>query len=70
MTDIERRKFFKMMQQIHADKALRATVVADVRKLAADPIWCAERAAELRKQAASIPSDSLNEDTSLDFHSD
>jgi len=57
MTDeIERQKFFAMMRQIHADQALRKSAVADVRKLAADPIWCAERAAELRKQAESLTS--------------
>jgi len=70
MTDIERREFFEMMRQIHADKALRAKVVADVRQLATDPIWCAERAAELTKRAASIPSDGLGEDASLDLHHD
>ena len=53
MSEIERRQFFEMMQRIHADKALRAKVVADVRKLSGDPIWCAERAAKLAKQAES-----------------
>jgi hypothetical protein len=70
MTDIERREFFEMMRQIHADKALRAKVVADARQLATDPVWCAERAARLRTRAASIPSDGLDEDTSLDVHQD
>jgi len=56
MSAIERRKFFEIMQQIHADKTLRSKVVADVRRLAADPIWCAERGAELRQQAESLPS--------------
>jgi hypothetical protein len=55
MTDVERREFFEMVRQIQADKALRAQVVAEVRKLAADPIWCAERAAELTKEAESTP---------------
>ena len=70
MTDIERREFFAMMRQIQADKALRAKVVADVRQLATDPIWCTERAAELGTRAASMPSDGLDEDTSLDIHHD
>ena len=51
MTEIERQEFFEMVRQIHADKALRAQVVADVRKLAADPLWCAPRATELTKEA-------------------
>ncbi len=55
MTDVERREFFEMVRQIRADKALRAQVVADVRKLVADPIWCAERAAELINEAESTP---------------
>ena len=55
MTDVERREFFEMVRQIQADKALRTQVVADVRRLAADPIWCAERAEQLRQQAESIP---------------
>ena len=55
MTEIERREFFEMVRQIRADKALRTQVVADVRKLAADPIWCGERAAELAKQAELTP---------------
>ena len=70
MTDIERREFFEMMRQIHVDKALRAKVVADVRQLATDTISCAERAAELRKRAAAISSNSLDEDTALDIHHD
>jgi hypothetical protein len=53
MNETERRKFLKMMQQIHSDKELRLRVVADVRKLAADPVWCAKRATELRRQAES-----------------
>ncbi len=51
MNENERKKFFKMMQQIHSDKLLRLRFVADVRKLAADPVWCAKRAAELRKKS-------------------
>jgi hypothetical protein len=53
MNEFERKKFFKMMQQVHADKLLRFRVLADVRKLAADPVWCAKRAVELRRQAKS-----------------
>ena len=49
MSEFERQKFFEMMRQVHADKALRTQIVADVRKLAADPVWCAERAAELTR---------------------
>jgi hypothetical protein len=48
--DTERKKFFEMMRQIHADTDLRRRIVADVRKLAADPTWCAKRAVELRKR--------------------
>ena len=56
MNEVERKKFFEMMQQIQTDKSLRSRVVADVRKLAAVPAWCAKRAAELRRQAEIMTS--------------
>ena len=51
--DDERRKLFEAMRQLHADNAFCAKVVADVRKLAADPVWSAERAEEPRRPAES-----------------
>jgi len=50
MREVERKQFFEMMRQIRSDKELRVRVVADVRKLAADPGWCSKRVAELRKR--------------------
>ena len=55
MIDDERRKFFEAMRQLHADNVFRAKVVAEVRKLAADPVWCAGRAEELRREPESTP---------------
>lgn len=52
ISEVEREQFFAMMRQLHSDKELRSRVVADIRELAADPAWCAERSAELRKRVA------------------
>ena len=53
MDEVERKKFFEMMREIQSHKNLRLRFVAHARKMAADPAWCAKRAAELRKRAKS-----------------
>ncbi len=54
MDQTERERFFKMMQQVHADKALRANFVANARRLAADPAWCAKCSKASKANAESV----------------